>query len=335
MTTIGLVNGQPSLYRWQSKDWSGMESARERTDERQARQHQRTLSLTLGLTFTVFIAELVGVVLTGSLALLVDVGHMLTDVSVLIASTITAALMRRRPTENKTWGWARLEVITAAAGSTVLLLVGIYALVESALRLIRVQTAEVRDIDLMLVFGVIGLLANIASLFILQSSHNDNLNMRAAFLEVTNDALGSVGVIVAALVVIFTGWTDADALAGGVIALLMIPRALRLITKSLKVLLEETPRGLDLKAVRDHLDRVPGVVAVHDLHASTVATGMTQLSAHVVVHGDLSDVQRAEILRSMQVCLRTHFPVSIDHTTFQIEPEGYEQRYEATMQIHV
>ncbi|MFT9232690.1 MAG: cation diffusion facilitator family transporter, partial [Bifidobacterium sp.] len=222
-----------------------------------------------------------------------------------------------------------------AAGSTVLLLVGIYALVESALRLIGVQTAEVRDIDLMLVFGVIGLLANIASLFILQSSHNDNLNMRAAFLEVTNDALGSVGVIVAALVVIFTGWTDADALAGGVIALLMIPRALRLITKSLKVLLEETPRGLDLKAVRDHLDRVPGVVAVHDLHASTVATGMTQLSAHVVVHGDLSDGQRAEILRSMQVCLRTHFPVSIDHTTFQIEPEGYEQRYEATMQIHV
>ncbi|MFT8356128.1 cation diffusion facilitator family transporter [Bifidobacterium aquikefiri] len=311
-----------------------MDSASEQTIEQQSRAHQRTLTLTLGLTFTVFIAELVGVVLTGSLALLVDVGHMLTDVSVLIASTITAALMRRRPTESRTWGWARLEVITAAAGSTILLLVGIYALIEAVLRLTGVEEAQVRDTQLMLLFGLIGLLANVGSLVILRSSHNDNLNMRTAFLEVMNDALGSVGVIAAALVVLYTGWADADALAGGVIALLMIPRALRLISKSLKVLLEETPHGLDLKAVRNHLDRVPGVVAVHDLHASTVATGMTQLSAHIVVNSNLSDTQRAEILRSMQVCLRTHFPVSIDHTTFQIEPEGYEQRYESTLHIH-
>ncbi|MFT8704244.1 cation diffusion facilitator family transporter [Bifidobacterium aquikefiricola] len=311
-----------------------MDSAREQEIEQQTRAHQRTLTLTLGLTLTVFIAELVGVILTGSLALLVDVGHMLTDVTVLVASTITAVLMRRRPTASKTWGWARLEVITAAAGSTILLLVGGYACIESALRLFGVEEEHVHDIGLMLVFGLIGLSANLVSLVILRSSHKDNLNMHAAFLEVMNDALGSVGVIVAALMVMYLGWTDADALIGGAIALLMIPRAIRLITKSLKVLLEETPHGLDLKAVRKHLARVPGVVAVHDLHASTVATGMTQLSAHIVVNGNLSDGQRAEILRSMQMCLRTHFPVSIDHTTFQIEPEGYEQRYESTMHIH-
>lgn len=311
-----------------------MELAREQADEHQAKEHQRTLTISLALTCSVFIAELIGVVLTGSLALLVDVGHMLTDVSVLIASTITAALMRRRPTANKTWGWARLEIITAAAGSTVLMLVGIYAVVESGLRLFDVQGAELHDVRLMLIFGLIGLCANIASLLILRSSHNDNLNMRAAFLEVMNDALGSVGVIAAAIVVMITGWDKADAVAGGIIAILMIPRALRIISKSMKVLLEETPHGLDLRVVRNHLDRVPGVIAVHDLHASTVATGMTQLSAHIVVKTDLSDAERAQILRSMQLCLRTHFPVSIDHTTFQIEPEGYEQRYETALSIH-
>ena len=143
-------------------------------------------------------------------------------------------------------------------------------------------------------------------------------------LEVLNDALGSVAVVVSAVVMMATGWSGFDAVAGGLIALLMIPRAVRLLVSAGRVLLEETPEGLDLDEVRRHLEGVPHVVAVHDLHASTVATGMPILTAHVVVDRDVTMRQAGDVLARMQDCLREHFPVSIGHTTFQLEPEGYD-----------
>lgn len=285
--------------------------------------HQKRLIATLALTGTVFLAEALAAFLTGSLALLVDAGHMLTDISVLTASTITAILMRRKPSSHRTWGWARLEVLTAAVGAVVLLIVGLYALVEAGMRLFGGRPGDVNDIGLLLFIGILGLSANIGSILILASQREDNMNMKAAFLEVMNDALGSFAVILSALVMISTGWREFDAIAGGIIALMMIPRAVKLLAKAVKVLLEETPEGLDLDAVRAHLERVPHVVAVHDLHASTVATGMPILMAHVVVEQGLSMNQAAEILTQLQDCLREHFPVSIPHTTFQLEPEGY------------
>lgn len=285
--------------------------------------HQRRLMMTLGLTGVVFVAEVVGAVLTQSLALLVDAGHMLTDMSVLVASTITAVLMRRKPTSERTWGWARLEVITAAGGAVVLLIVGVYALVEAGMRLAGHGDGGVRDASLLLFFGVLGLAANIGSIGILASQHADNMNMRAAFLEVLNDALGSIAVVISALVMMSTGWDGFDAVAGGVIALLMIPRAVKLLHNAVRVLLEETPEGLDLDAVRAHLERVDHVVAVHDLHASTVSTGLPRLTAHVVVERGLTTDQAAEVLHALQECLKEHFPVAIEHTTFQLEPEGY------------
>ncbi|MBW3083595.1 cation diffusion facilitator family transporter [Bifidobacterium phasiani] len=288
------------------------------------RSHQRRLMMTLALTGTVFLAEVVGAIVTGSLALLVDAGHMLTDMSVLVASTITAVLMRRRPDSTKTWGWARLEVVTAAAGAAVLLFVGVYALAESGMRLFGDHGDGVRDVRLLLFFGVLGLVANVVSIALLASRHGDNMNMRAAFLEVLNDALGSVAVVVSAVVMMATGWSGFDAVAGGVIALLMIPRALKLLASAVRVLLEETPEGLDLDEVRAHLERVPHVVAVHDLHASTVATGLPILMAHVVVERGLTMDEASEVLSALQACLREHFPVSVGHTTFQLEPEGYE-----------
>lgn len=286
-------------------------------------RHRRQLLITLGLTGTVFLAEVVGAVVTGSLALFVDAGHMMTDMAVLTASTVTAILMHRKPTSTRTWGWARLEVITSAGGAVVLLIVGISALVEACLRLFGGGGGQVNDIGLLLFFGILGLAANLGSLLVLFSSHGDNLNMKAAFLEVMNDALGSVAVVVSALVMITTGWADFDALAGGFIAILMIPRALKLLVTSVRVLLEEAPEGLDLNQVRTHLEEVPGVLAVHDLHASTVSTGMPQLSAHVTVRDGTTMDQACLILTKMQECLRDHFPVSIRHTTFQIEPEGF------------
>ena len=251
--------------------------------------HQRRLIATLTVTGSVFLIEVVSAVLTGSLALLVDAGHMLTDMSVLAASTITAILMRRKPNNTRTWG----------------------------------SNAEIDDIGLLLFVGILGLAANIISIFILASQREDNMNMKAAFLEVMNDALGSVAVVASALVMISTGWNGFDAVAGAVIALMMIPRAIKLLHNAVKVLLEETPDGLDLDKVREHLEDVPHVLAVHDLHASTVSTGMPILMAHVVVDKDLTMEDAATILTQLQDCLREHFPVSVPHTTFQLEPEGY------------
>ena len=296
-----------------------------------AAAHQHRLTATLAVTGSVFVVEVVGAVLTGSLALLVDAGHMLTDMSVLIASTVTAFLMRRKPSSTRTWGWARLEVLTAAAGAVVLFIVGVYALVEAGMRLFGGAPDDVSDVRLLLGVGILGLTANVASIFILASQREDNMNMKAAFLEVLNDALGSVAVVLSALVMMSTGWSGFDAVAGGVIALLMIPRAATLLRHAVHVLLEETPEGLDLDKVREHLERVPHVVAVHDLHASTVSTGMPFLMAHVVVDRGLDMEQAAVILEQLQDCLREHFPVSVPHTTFQLEPEGYRSPSDAEM----
>ena len=217
---------------------------------RGSKAHQRRLMMTLTLTGTVFVAEIVGAIITGSLALLVDAGHMLTDMSVLIASTVTAVLMRRKPNSSRTWGWARLEVLTAEAGAMILLFVGLYALIEAGMRLFGGSAEHVADSGLLLFFGILGLAANVGSIIILAGQHNDNMNMKAAFLEVVNDALGSVAVIASAVVMMLTGWDGFDAIAGGLIALLMIPRAVKLLRDALKVLLEETPDGLNLDEVR-------------------------------------------------------------------------------------
>lgn len=289
---------------------------------REEHLHVKRLSLTLALTGTVLVAEIVGAIITGSLALLVDAGHMLTDVAVLTASLITAVLMRRRPTATRTWGWDRLEIVTAAGSAAALFLVGIYALYTAIRRLFFVPDS-VEDLPLLLGFGVLGLAANLVSIALLASQHGDNLNMRAAFLEVLNDALGSVAVIVGSLVIMATGWAGADSVAGGLIALLMIPRAFVLLRNSLRILLMETPTGLDLATVREHLEKVDGVESVHDLHASTVRTGLVTLSAHVVVEPGLSVGESARVLEKMQACVHEHFPVTVDHATFQIEPRGY------------
>ena len=285
--------------------------------------HRRQLLTTLALTGSVFVAEVVGALVTRSLALLVDAGHMMTDMAVLIASTVTAVLMERRPTNRRTWGWSRLEVITAAGGALVLLAVGIYAIVEAVLRLWSPGRDQVHQQGLLLFFGLLGLAANVGSILVLASGHKDNLNMRAAFLEVVNDALGSVAVLVSAVVMMITGWAGFDAVAGALIALLMIPRAIKLLASSVSVLLEETPAELDMAKVRKHLEGVPGVLEVHDLHANSVSTGLPQLTAHVVVRQGTTVVENERILTSMQRCLRDHFPVSVEHTTFQIEPQGH------------
>lgn len=282
---------------------------------------RRRLTIAFGLTGTVLVAQAVGAWLTGSLALLVDTAHMLTDTAGLAMALFAAHLIRRPPTAKRTWGLRRAEVLAALAQAAVLLAVGVYVLIEAIGRF--TDPPEIPSTEL-IVFGVIGLLANIASLLVLAGRRSASFNLRAAFLEVLNDALGSVGVIVAAIVIATTGWQQADAVAGLLIGILIVPRAAALLRETGAVLLESTPRGLDLDAVRTHLEGIEHVRGVHDLHASLIATGLPVISAHVVVDDTcFTDGHTARILDQLQECVAGHFEVSVEHSTFQIEPAGH------------
>lgn len=202
--------------------------------------HRGRLMIAVAITATILVTEVIGALWTGSLALLVDAGHMLTDAAGLLMALVAASLALRPPTPSRTWGFRRAEVLTAGAQATVLLGVGIYAFVEGAQRLNQPPEVSSRGL---LVFGVVGLVGNIVSLLVLSSGRRANLNMRAAFLEVVNDALGSVAVIISALVIATTGWTRVDAAAGMLIAVLMVPRALTVLRAAGSILLESTPRA--------------------------------------------------------------------------------------------
>ncbi|REE04387.1 cobalt-zinc-cadmium efflux system protein [Citricoccus muralis] len=279
------------------------------------------LAIAFGITASILVAEVIGAWLTGSLALLVDAGHMLTDAGGLLVALVAANLMLRPPTDRRTWGLLRTEVLAAGAQATVLLAVGIYALIEGLRRL--AEPADV-DADVLLAFGIIGLAGNLVALAVLAGGRDGSLNLRAAFLEVVNDALGSVAVIISAVVVATTGWTRADALAGMVIAALILPRALVILREAGSVLLESVPRELDLTEIRTHLLGQPHVLEVHDLHVSRIDTGTPVLTAHVVVeHGCFGDGHTMEILRSLQDCVAEHFALPLDHSTFQLEPPSH------------
>ena len=275
----------------------------------------------LGITAAVLIAEVVGAIITGSLALLVDAAHMLTDAGGLTIALIAATLAGRPTSAKRTWGFARSEVLGATAQAAVLVAVGLFVVVEAVQRLIN--PPEIAGGQLV-IFGVIGLLGNVASIVILAGHRGTNLNMRAAFLEVVNDALGSVAVIVAAIVITLTGFQLADAIAAILIGALIVPRAVLLLRDSTNVLLESTPKGIDLDSVRDHLLELDHVTAVHDLHVSQIATGLPVLTAHVVVEDScFYDGHTAQMLDALQHCVAEHFAVQIEHSTFQLEPAGH------------
>lgn len=283
--------------------------------------HRWRLAVAFGITVTILVAEVIGAWWTGSLALLVDAAHMLTDAGGLLMALVAASLTRRPPTSRRTWGYRRAEILAAGAQATLLLAVGVYAFAEGMRRLF--DPPEIASTGL-LVFGVVGLLGNIAALLVLSGGRSSTLNLRAAFLEVVNDALGSVAVIISAVVITTTGWTGIDAVAGMLIAVLILPRAWVILRASGNVLLETTPKGLDLESVREHILRIPHVLEVHDLHASQIATDLPVLTAHVVLDDScFQDGHAPRILDQLQSCVAEHFPVGVEHSTFQLEPAGH------------
>lgn len=280
---------------------------------------RRKLWIAFSLTAVIVLAQAVGSVLTGSLALLTDTAHAVADSTGLLVALIAATVMLKPANSTRTWGFRRIEVIAALGQSTLLLVVGTYAVIEGIRRLF--EPAEVPAGEL-LIFGLVGLAANIIAVAVLASGRDSNFNMRAAFLEVLNDALGSLGVVVAAIVIATTGFMQADAVAGLLIAALIVPRAFKLMRETTRVLMEFTPKGLDLDEVRTHILELDHVKDVHDLHASTVATGLPILTAHVVVDDEcFTDGHAAETLQQVKACVAGHFEVSIHHSTFQIETE--------------
>ena len=277
--------------------------------------HRGRLAAVLAITSCVLVAEVVGAVLSGSLALVADAGHMLTDVAGLSLAWFAATLSRRPPTDQRTWGYRRAEVLAAAGQAAVLLAVGGFVLVEGVRRL--VEPPEVMS-GLMVAFGAIGLLGNAVSIALLAGARDSNLNMRAAFLEVVTDALGSVAVIVAAGVIALTGWSRADAVASILIGALILPRTIGLLRESVDVLMETTPKQIDLGAVRSRLLATPHVHEVHELHVSQVATGLPVLTAHVVV--DETCFNEGDLPRMLdQIQGRLARDFSLQHSTIQFE----------------
>ncbi|UGY94521.1 cation diffusion facilitator family transporter [Streptomyces gobiensis] len=286
-----------------------------------AAAYKGRLRITLAIALTLLLAEIIGAWLTGSLALLADAGHVATDV-IGIGMALVAIHFANRPTSaHRTFGFARIEILAALLNCLLLLGVGGYILIEAVDRL-RNPT----DVPggLTVLFGVIGLALNSVSLSLLMRGQRESLNVRGAFLEVMADALGSLAVVIAALVILLTGWTQADPIASLVIAVMIVPRTVKLAREALDVLLEAAPKDVDIAEVRQHILEVPGVEGLHDLHIWTITSGMPVLSVHVVVSQEVLDsVGHERILHELQDCLGDHFAVT--HCTFQLEPHGHAE----------
>jgi cobalt-zinc-cadmium efflux system protein len=282
-------------------------------------RHRQTLITVLALTTLVAVGEVIGAVITGSLVLFADAAHMAADAAGLGLSQFAAFAAARPPTERRTFGYARAEILAAMANAVLLLAMAGFILYEAIRRL--VSPADIGS-GLLIVFGVIALAANAVSLLLLRQGQAESLNLRGAFLEVASDTLGAAAVIVTGVIIATTGFTRADPIASLVVGLLILPRTWRLLRETVDVLLEASPRGMDLNEVRRHMTTLNGVRDVHDLHAWTITSGLPVLSAHVVVDPELFDDGRCfSMLDRLQDCLRGHFDV--EHSTFQLEPAGH------------
>ncbi len=269
------------------------------------------LATVLLITLGVFAFELVGGIAANSLALVADAGHLLTDIAG-IGLTLVAIWFAGRPANrNRSFGLMRLEILAAVVNGMLLFAVAAFILVEAWRRWNAPPEVES---GLMLVVAIVGLLANGGSLLLLRQAQRESLPMRGAYLEVMGDLLGSGAVIVAALVIALTGRVQADAVASVLIALLILPRTWSLLKDAVDILLEASPKGIDLGELRAHILEARGVADVHDLHAWTITSGMNVVSAHVVLEAGANP---PAVLDELCGCLSGDF--DIEHSTFQLE----------------
>ncbi|MBC9943513.1 cation transporter [Leucobacter sp. cx-328] len=282
-------------------------------------KHRKRLIIVLAITLVVFVAQVVGALISNSLALLADAGHMLTDATGVLIALIASLIAALPATSKRTFGLLRVEILAALINGIVL---GVIAVVIFVQAIARIGDAPEVHAGPMLIAAILGAVANLVSLLVLQAGQKESLNVRGAYLEVLGDLLGSIAVIIAGLVILFTGWTPIDWIASIAIALMILPRAYSLLKDVVRVLLEATPKGLSVEEVRAHMEAVPGVAMVHDVHAWTITSGVPAFSAHVTVEdGAWNERGYHAVLDELKACLITHF--DLHHSTLQLEPESH------------
>lgn len=281
-----------------------------------AARNAKRLTVVFGLTSFYFVVEVVGGLLTKSLALLADAGHMLTDVAGVGLALLAIRFAARPASPVRTYGFYRLEILAALTNAVVLIGISLYILYEAYQRWF--QPPEV-DSRAMLGVAVVGLAVNVAGMLILRAGSSESLNMKGAYFEVLSDMLTSIGVIVAAIAMLATGWYYADPLISAGIGLFILPRTWTLMKEAVGVLLEGVPSELNLAALRETLENVPGVASVHDFHVWSLTSGVNAMSVHAVL---VEGAFYADVLAAIHEAIATSS--KIGHITVQIEPQGWE-----------
>ena len=289
-----------------------------------AARHANRLAWGLGLTATYMFAEIVGGLITGSLALLADAAHMLTDVGGLALALLAIHFAAREATPKRTYGYLRMEVLSALTNAVVLLLLTVYILYEAYKRFI--SPPEVLS-GPMLAVAIVGLVVNLISMRLLAAGSSESVNVKGAYFEVLSDMLGSIGVIVAALLMMWKGWWLADPIIGAGIGLFIVPRTWVLLKQVTHILLEGTPPNVDVTVLERKLANIQGVLSVHDLHVWTITSGFDAMSCHVLVE-DLS--LHRKVLQEARRIMKDEF--GIDHVTIQVEDEALRA---SEMVLHV
>lgn len=278
--------------------------------QKRSSKNKKSLSIVFAFTLTYLIAEVVGGIMTGSLALLVDAGHMLTDVAGLGLAIFAIWFAEKPANATKTYGYYRVEILAAVANCIILLGISGYVLYEAYQRFLH--PPQVQTTGMLIVAGI-GLVVNIAGMFMLKAGSKESLNMKGAYFEVLSDMVTSIGVIIAALIMMTTGWYYADPIISAGIGLFILPRTWNLLMEAVGILLEGTPSDINLVLLREAVNAVPGVRSVHDLHVWSLTTGINAASMHVVLGESTYD----EVLSRVQIVLKDH---KIGHSTVQIEP---------------
>jgi cobalt-zinc-cadmium efflux system protein len=280
---------------------------------------RRYLLAVLALLCAFMLAEVVTAVLSGSLALLSDAGHMLSDVGAIGGALWAIRLAARPPTGKWTFGWKRAEILSAAANGITLLVVAGVVTVEAITRLIRPPAVDGAPV---IVVAVAGIAVNVAASLVLARANRSSLNVEGAFRHVLTDLYGFIGTLVAGILIVTAGFDRADPIASLIVVGLMVKAAWELLRDSGRVLLEAAPEDTDLEEVRTHILSVPHVHGVHDLHAWTVTSGLPTLSAHVIVEDScFQDGHAPRLLDQLQACLAGDF--DIEHSTFQLEAAAH------------
>lgn len=280
-------------------------------------KHKKSLLIVLCLSGSYMIAEVIGDFATKSLALLADAAHMMTDVVGLFLAYMAIKIGEKKANSKKTFGYYRTEILAAVINAVILLGISVYVLFEAYQRF--KNPPEVQSGAMMIVAGI-GLVVNIVGIFIIRKGSDESLNMKGAYFEVLSDALTSVGVMIAGIIMLTTGWYYADPLISAAIGLLIFPRTWRLLKEAVNVLLEGTPKDVNIEELRKSLESVQGVKKLHDLHVWSLTSGLNAMSSHVIAeHSEDLNV----LLKTLSDKATTEFKIS--HTTFQIETEGHQE----------